>query len=81
MRAETQFATEVSPEKIKESMPIKIIDKVINLTNKKVKGVNDKEKLRRRRGQAKCELVIDFNENEFNEQGDVSDSDEEVFDR
>jgi hypothetical protein len=35
---------------MKESMPIKIIDKVINLTNKKVKGVNDKEKLRRRRG-------------------------------
>lgn len=48
-------------------MPIKIIEKVINLTNKTVKGINDKEKLRRRRGQAKCQLVIDFNENEFND--------------
>jgi hypothetical protein len=35
-------------------MPFKIIEKVINLTNKTVKGINDKEKLRRRRGQAKC---------------------------
>ena len=46
MRAETQFATEISPEKMKESMPIKIIDKVINLTNKKKE--NDNNKIKRR---------------------------------
>ena len=58
--------------------PLKIVDMVKQITSKKNKRIDYKEKLRRRRGQAKCELVIDFNENEFN---DESDEDPEIFER
>ena len=45
----------------------KIVNNIVNLEKKEKIKTRKNEKLRRLRGQAKCEFIIDFDEGEFSD--------------